>query len=116
MPLGTSRLRLTPLGPFAPRHRAKRRVRAMRPPRHAIVSATRRARVRLAKLTSPRSISLIASPIDGRRCKGCVVKKPVGTVLLSSAEGEALLAQVHQSNLPPADAGMVEQIIRMSFW
>jgi transposase len=116
MPLGTSRLRLTPLGPFAPRHRAKRRVRAMRPPRHAIISAMRRARVRLAKLTSPRSISLIASPIDGRRCKGCSVKKPVGTVLLSSAEGEALIAQVHQSNLPPADAGMVEQIIRMYFW
>jgi len=44
------------------------------------------------------------------------VKKPAGTVTLSSAEGEALIAQVRQSNLPPADAGMVEQIIRMYFW
>jgi transposase len=44
------------------------------------------------------------------------VKKPVGTVTLSSAEGEALIARVRQSNLPPADAGMVEQIIRMYFW
>jgi len=37
-------------------------------------------------------------------------------VTLRSTEGEALIAQVRQSNLPPADAGMVEQIIRMYFW
>jgi transposase len=45
-----------------------------------------------------------------------VVQKPAGTVTLSSEEGEALIAQVHQSNLAPAAAGMVEQIIRMYFW
>jgi rubredoxin len=44
------------------------------------------------------------------------VQKPAETVTLSSAEGEALITQVRQSNLPPADAGMVEQIIRMYFW
>lgn len=44
------------------------------------------------------------------------MKKPAGHVTLSSAEGEALIAQVQQSNLPRADAGMVEQIIRMYFW
>src|SRR6266581_9501976 len=88
----------------------------MRPKPHAVVSETRRDLVRLDKLTSNRYISLIASPIDGLSRTGGVVQKPAGTVLLSSAEGEALLAQVRQSNLPPADAGMVEQIIRMYFW
>ena len=88
----------------------------MRPKPHAVVSETRRDPVRLDKLTSNRYISLIASPTDGLSRKGCVVKKPAGTVMLSSAEGEALIAQVRQSNLPPADAGMVEQIIRMYFW
>ncbi|MGE3542172.1 MAG: hypothetical protein AB7N91_32755 [Candidatus Tectimicrobiota bacterium] len=44
------------------------------------------------------------------------MQKPAGTVTLSSAAGEALIAQVRQSNLPPADAGMVAQIIRMYFW
>jgi len=88
----------------------------MRPKPHAVVSETRRDPVRLDKLTSNRYISLIASPTDGLSRKGCVVKKPAGTVTLSSAEGEALIAQVRQSNLPPADAGMVEQIIRMYFW
>jgi len=44
------------------------------------------------------------------------MKKPAGHVTLSSAEGEALIAQVRQSNLPRADAGMVEQIIRMYCW
>jgi len=44
------------------------------------------------------------------------VKKPAGTVTLSSEDGEVLIAQVHQSNLPPASAGRVESIIRMYFW
>ena len=44
------------------------------------------------------------------------MQKPAGTVTLSSEEGEALIAQVYQSNLAPAAAGMVEQIIRMYFW
>ncbi len=45
-----------------------------------------------------------------------MVKKPAKNVTLSAAEGEALIARVHLSNLPQADAGMVEQIIRMYFW
>jgi transposase len=44
------------------------------------------------------------------------VKKPAGTITLSSEEGEVLIAQVHQSNVPTAVAGRVEQIIRMYFW
>lgn len=44
------------------------------------------------------------------------MQKPTGHVTLSSEEGEALIAQVRQSNLPRADAGTVEQIIRMYFW
>ena len=44
------------------------------------------------------------------------MKKPAGTVTLRSEEGEALIAQVHQSNLPPAAAGKLEQIVRMYFW
>jgi transposase len=44
------------------------------------------------------------------------VKKPAGTITLSSEEGEVLIAQVHQSNLPAAVAGRVAQIIRMYFW
>src|SRR5260370_31296017 len=57
-----------------------------------------------------------ARRISTRRRKGCVVKKPAGTVTLSSAEGEALIAQVRQSNVPPAEAGMGERIIRRYFW
>lgn len=45
-----------------------------------------------------------------------MVKKPAGAITLSSEDGEALIAQIHQSNLPQAQAGMVEQIIRMYFW
>ena len=116
MPLEKSRLRLQPLSLLAPHPRAKRSVSAMGPQPHGAVRETRRDLVRLDKLPSTRYISLIASPIDGLNRKGCVVQKPAGTVTLSSAAGEALIAQVRQSNLPPADAGMVEQIIRMYFW
>ena len=35
---------------------------------------------------------------------------------LRSADGEALIAQVRQSHVPPAEAGLVEQMIRMDFW
>ena len=116
MPLGKSRLRLPPLSLLAPLHRAKRSVSAMRPNPHAVVNETRRAVVRLDKLTSTRYLSLSASPTDGLRLKGCVVKKPAGTVTLRSADGEALIAQVRQSHVPPAEAGLVEQMIRMDFW
>jgi transposase len=44
------------------------------------------------------------------------VKTPAGTITLSSAEGEVLIAHVHQSNLPAAVAGRVEQIIRLYVW
>jgi len=44
------------------------------------------------------------------------VKKPAATITLSSEEGEGLIAQVHQSNLPAAVAERVVQIIRMYFW
>ena len=44
------------------------------------------------------------------------MKKPAGTITLSSEEGEVLIAHVHQSNVPTAVAGRVEQIIRMYFW
>jgi transposase len=45
-----------------------------------------------------------------------VVKKPVDNVTLSTEEGEALIARVHQSNLSADDAGVVERVIRMYFW
>ncbi len=36
--------------------------------------------------------------------KGCVVQKPVDNLTLSAEDGEALIARVHRSNLPRADA------------
>lgn len=45
-----------------------------------------------------------------------MVKKPTANVTLNAEEGEALIARVHLSNLAPADAGMVERIVRMYFW
>ncbi len=44
------------------------------------------------------------------------MKQPAQNVTLSADDGEALIARVHLSNLPRADAGMVEQVIRMYFW
>lgn len=116
MTVCTSRLCLKLLHLLAPPHRPKRRVSVSRWPPHAVRSDTRRERARLDTRTRTRSISRIASPTDGPRLKGYVVKKPAGTITLSSEEGEALIAQVRQSNLAPAAAGMVEQIIRMYFW
>jgi transposase len=44
------------------------------------------------------------------------VKQPADNVTLSSEEVESLMAQVHQSNLPAAVAGRLEQIIRTCLW
>lgn len=44
------------------------------------------------------------------------MKQPTEHVTLSSEEGESLIAQVHQSNLPAAVAGRLEQIIRTCWW
>ena len=51
----------------------------------------------------------------GPSFKGCVVKKPMDNVTLRAEDGEALIARVHLSNLPRADAETVEWVIRMSF-
>jgi hypothetical protein len=48
--------------------------------------------------------------------KALIVKKPADNVTLSAEQGEALIARVHLSNLAQADAGVVEQIIRLYFW
>src|SRR6266436_2685578 len=45
-----------------------------------------------------------------------MVKKPAEPITLSSEEGEALMAQGHQSNLPAAVASKLEQIVRLYFW
>ena len=45
-----------------------------------------------------------------------MLKQPADPVTLSAEEGEVLIAQVHQSNLPAAVAGRLEQIIRTCFW
>jgi len=48
--------------------------------------------------------------------KGCVVQKPVDNLTLSAEDGEALIARVHLSNLPRADAEKVAWVIRMYFY
>jgi transposase len=45
-----------------------------------------------------------------------VVKKPVDNLTLRAEDGEALIARVHLSNLPRADAERVEWVIRMYFY
>src|ERR671924_2309610 len=45
-----------------------------------------------------------------------MLQQPADPVTLSEEEGEGLIAQVHQSNLPAAVAGRLEQIIRTCFW
>src|SRR6266849_648834 len=57
-----------------------------------------------------------ASGVNDQRVKEAVLKQPAQNVTLSADDGEALIARVHLSNLPRADAGMVEQVIRMYFW
>ena len=44
------------------------------------------------------------------------MQKPVEPLTLSSEDGEALIVQVHQSNLPAAVATKLEQIVRLYFW
>jgi rRNA maturation protein Nop10 len=44
------------------------------------------------------------------------VKKPVDNLTLSAEDGEALIARVHLSSLPRADAEQVEWVIRMYFY
>ena len=54
--------------------------------------------------------------MGGPSRKGCVVKKPVDNLTLRAEDGEALIARVHLSNLPRADAERVEWVIRMYFY
>ena len=51
----------------------------------------------------------------GPSVKGCGVHQPVDTLTLSAEAGEALIARVHRSDLPRADAETVEWVIRMYF-
>lgn len=44
-----------------------------------------------------------------------MVQKPGDHLIVSAADGEALMAQVHQSSMPQADAKKVEWVIRMYF-
>ena len=44
------------------------------------------------------------------------MKKPVDNLTLSAEDGEALIARVHRSDLPRADAETVEWMIRMYFY
>ncbi len=63
----------------------------------------------------PRSTWVGPYPCGVQSFKGCVVKKPVDHLTLNAADGEALIARVHRSNLPRADAETVEWVIRMYF-
>lgn|GEM_PF-45066 len=97
-------------------HRSNRSVSVTERKPYAVVSNTHRSLTGLDKLPSNRYIYRLTEPSEGPSLEGCRVKKPAGTITLSSEEGEGLIAQVHQSNLPAAVAGKVEQIIRMYFW
>ena len=44
------------------------------------------------------------------------MQKPVANLTLRAEDGEALIAQVHRSHLPRADAERVEWVIRMYFY
>ena len=44
------------------------------------------------------------------------MKKPADHLTLNAEDGEALIARVHRSNLPRADAERVEWVIRMYFY
>jgi transposase len=54
--------------------------------------------------------------MSGPSLKGYVVQQPVDHLSLSAADGEALIARVHRSDLPRADAETVEWVIRMYFY
>jgi hypothetical protein len=45
-----------------------------------------------------------------------MVQKPEAHLTLTAEDGEALIARVHRSNLPRADAERVEWVIRMYFY
>jgi hypothetical protein len=45
-----------------------------------------------------------------------MVQKPEDHLTLNAEDGEALIARVHRSNLPRADAERVEWVIRMYFY
>src|SRR2546422_1153735 len=110
MSLCRSRLRLKPLS-----HRSNRSVSVTERKPYAVVSATHRYLTGLDKLPSNRYIYRFTEPSEGPSLEGCRVKKPAGTIMLSSEEGEVLIAQVHQSNLPAAVAGGGGGIIRTCF-
>src|SRR2546425_3152353 len=97
MSLCRSRLRLKPLS-----HRSNRSVSVTERKPYAVVSATHRYLTGLDKLPSNRYIYRFTEPSEGPSLEGCRVKKPAGTITLSSEEGEVLIAQVHQSNVPAA--------------
>lgn len=97
-------------------HRSNRSVSVTERKPYTVVSNTHRSLTGLDKLPSNRSIYRLTEPSEGPRLEGWRVKKPAGTITLSSEEGEGLIAQVHQSNVPAAVAGKVEQIIRRYFW
>ena len=44
------------------------------------------------------------------------MQKPEDHLTLNAEDGEALIARVHRSNLPRADAERVEWVIRMYFY
>jgi len=111
MSLCRSRLRLKPLS-----HRSNRSVSVTERKPYAVVSATHRYLTGLDKLPSNRYIYRFTEPSEGPSLEGCRVKKPAGTITLSSEDSRWQIAQVHQSNLPAAVAGRVVQIIRMYFW
>src|SRR2546430_4710181 len=100
MSLCRSRLRVQPLY-----HRSNRNVSVTERKPYAVVSNTHRSLTGLDKLPSNRYIYRFTEPNEGPSLEGCRVKKPAGTITLSSEEGEVLIAQVHQSNLPAAVAG-----------
>ena len=97
-------------------HRSNRSVSVTERKPYTVVSNTHRSLTGLDKLPSNRSIYRLTEPSEGPSLEGWRVKKPAGTITLSSEEGEGLIAQVHQSNVPAAVAGKVEQIIRRYFW
>src|SRR2546425_8043273 len=111
MSLCRSRLRLKPLS-----HRSNRSVSVTERKPYAVVSATHRYLTGLDKLPSNRYIYRFTEPSEGPSLEGCRVKKPAGTITLSSEEGEVLIAQVHQSNLPAAVAGRGGRDIRLYFF
>jgi transposase len=88
---------------------------------HAVVTAARLELAWLDKIISHRYTCLIAFLLRGVSMwglsrKGGMVKKPEDHLTLNAADGEALIARVHRSNLPRADAERVEWVIRMYFY